>query len=1116
MSRRLWLGWLTLLCMGTLAEVAHADEDICWKRTYGRGAGYVLSECKPGYERSGAICYPPCKPGFYGVGPVCWQGCPSGYKDTGAFCDTLPHIYAKGTSWCKGGCKPGYNDDGCFCRRHHVFAKQSYGRGVGVPLVCASHLEQNGALCYPKCDAGFYGVGPVCWQNCEGEFPVSCAANCGVSSAACAEGITNMVVGPFVVVGSVASLVFTGGAGNAAIMAAKIAVSVAKMAAKAGVKAIIKAGLKAGASALARTVAKQAAKKVIVKTLLKAGKKIGKKALDKAAEEFMASSESGGGFTFDPKDLAALDPTGIASAVMAFVKPMCPSRAEAQAKRAKDAKEDRDAVAMVDRIDSEGAEDAAAKATQERKNAELSAQRARDAAARGQAQRMLSAAKAREQALQGAAQAEKKATVVEASAVRGPEEAVEKAKASAAKAEAEAAEARKYAQIHRTAAARQVAQQHEAQARKQRAEATAAYRRLEAAGAEHAKAREVRTAKLRESLAQLAKATLAKGAPKTKPTMPQRPAVSEQVRQKLNAAAPIADLVAAGFAQRTREAVESARLTCADKGPSCFAAELKSIGQRTKERGKTLAQDLGAVVKVVSSEPVAKPSGGSNAPSQRDLARLTDKVLPQLRGQGKILLSSEMGTQRPAPPQPTPVAKADPKLGVNLAVGQRASQSSTAAGGNPARAVDGNTNGTYGRGSVTHTAAEADPYWQVDLGRLARVNKIRIFNRTDCCQDRLGTVRIFVSRAHLGGISLAEALAQKDVWQTTAEIKKGEQSLTVDVDTEGRFVRVQLPGKTRVLSLAEVEVLGVPTRARSTDDAKAAAQQVAKVRDQRKANVVGPAQAEDAKSLTAGLPADVATKVVADAKGLGHVPASAAPEAATAPRSRKAVVSALDASVKQVTEVSVPAAKEQAPVLRAKAGSGGKGVRAALGGIYTLSLNDWRAGIAAAGKLERAARSLPGDERAPVIRSVRAYRSALHGAFRLVYIVRRMQLPVLRGPEMGGLSTALAAALSARVGDAGLVEAALDGVEGFTQPFADGRAALARLSQNGERMLRASIEFVAAQKIARGTKMVGNAKRAFELRIKNARRAMEELAETLAPGAPDGEADAAPDEAGGR
>lgn len=38
-----------------------------------------------------------------------------------------------------------------------------------IPILhdgCANGWEKDGALCYPKCNRGYYGVGPVCWQHC--------------------------------------------------------------------------------------------------------------------------------------------------------------------------------------------------------------------------------------------------------------------------------------------------------------------------------------------------------------------------------------------------------------------------------------------------------------------------------------------------------------------------------------------------------------------------------------------------------------------------------------------------------------------------------------------------------------------------------------------------------------------------------------------------------------------------------------------------------------------------------------------------------------------------------------------------------------------------------------
>ena len=71
---------------------------------------------------------------------------------------------------CGKKCKTGYVNDGCTCRQPlYVYAKKTYGRGVGVPLSCASKEEQSGALCYPPCKSGYSGVGPLCWSHCSGE-----------------------------------------------------------------------------------------------------------------------------------------------------------------------------------------------------------------------------------------------------------------------------------------------------------------------------------------------------------------------------------------------------------------------------------------------------------------------------------------------------------------------------------------------------------------------------------------------------------------------------------------------------------------------------------------------------------------------------------------------------------------------------------------------------------------------------------------------------------------------------------------------------------------------------------------------------------------------------------
>lgn len=85
-----------------------------------------------------------------------------------------------------------------------------------------------------------------------------------------------------------------------------------------------------------------------------------------------------------------------------------------------------------------------------------------------------------------------------------------------------------------------------------------------------------------------------------------------------------------------------------------------------------------------------------------------------------------------------------------------ATQSSTEWGGEAARAIDGNTNGEFDKGSVTHTNSKsANPWWQLDLGREMPLNTIIIWNRTDAkYKDRLKNFTVRILSTH-----------QKAVWE---------------------------------------------------------------------------------------------------------------------------------------------------------------------------------------------------------------------------------------------------------------------------------------------------------------------------------------------------------------
>nr|MCU0870502.1 discoidin domain-containing protein [Burkholderiales bacterium] len=144
----------------------------------------------------------------------------------------------------------------------------------------------------------------------------------------------------------------------------------------------------------------------------------------------------------------------------------------------------------------------------------------------------------------------------------------------------------------------------------------------------------------------------------------------------------------------------------------------------------------------------------------------------------------------------------------NLSVRRAATQSSQFQAFDPSRAVDGNRDGTLAAGSTTHTNSEAGAWWQVDLGAPQAIQSMRVWNRTDCCADRLNGFTVLVSDTDMTGRSLAQLLADPAVWRSQ-QAGTAARLTEVAAPVRGRFVRVVLPG-TNFLSLAEVEVNGWP------------------------------------------------------------------------------------------------------------------------------------------------------------------------------------------------------------------------------------------------------------------------------------------------------------------
>jgi RHS repeat-associated protein len=143
----------------------------------------------------------------------------------------------------------------------------------------------------------------------------------------------------------------------------------------------------------------------------------------------------------------------------------------------------------------------------------------------------------------------------------------------------------------------------------------------------------------------------------------------------------------------------------------------------------------------------------------------------------------------------------------NFALNQAATQSSTHASGAVAsRAVDGNTDGLFANGSVTHTLSEANAWWHVDLSQVRSINTINVWNRVEA-PERLTNFYVFVSNVPFTSTNLTTTMNQAGVssYQTTGQCGFPTQ---LSINRTGRYIRVQLAG-TNYLHMAEVQVLGV-------------------------------------------------------------------------------------------------------------------------------------------------------------------------------------------------------------------------------------------------------------------------------------------------------------------
>ena len=148
-----------------------------------------------------------------------------------------------------------------------------------------------------------------------------------------------------------------------------------------------------------------------------------------------------------------------------------------------------------------------------------------------------------------------------------------------------------------------------------------------------------------------------------------------------------------------------------------------------------------------------------------------------------------------AQPQWTPLDSS------NIAHLKPAKQSSVHGEGGANRVVDGNTDGNWGAASVSHTETEDGPWWEVNLLAPHDISSITLYNRTDCCSDRLKNFTIRVSDQPFNGNYGGSVYASETEWFQGNKTYSGAM--------RGQYIRIHLNDRN-ALSIAEVVVRGKP------------------------------------------------------------------------------------------------------------------------------------------------------------------------------------------------------------------------------------------------------------------------------------------------------------------
>lgn len=151
---------------------------------------------------------------------------------------------------------------------------------------------------------------------------------------------------------------------------------------------------------------------------------------------------------------------------------------------------------------------------------------------------------------------------------------------------------------------------------------------------------------------------------------------------------------------------------------------------------------------------------------------------------------------------------------INLALAGTATLSSTYPGGDASKAIDGNTNSNWFEGSVAHSGGSTNTDWlTIDLGSSQLIDEIHIWNRTDCCSDRLSNAYVMVSNMPFPTNTNISQSLSNSTFTFQLENTSGLTQIIISAGTTGRYIRLQMAGNIsgRYINIGELQVFGPET-----------------------------------------------------------------------------------------------------------------------------------------------------------------------------------------------------------------------------------------------------------------------------------------------------------------